>query len=204
MKLHWSARSPYARKVMVFAHETGLAGRITCVPTTVAMTQPNTGLLRIHPLGKIPALVLDDGTALYDSAVICEYLDSLHDRPKLFPPSGPARWTALRLHALGNNLLDNLVPWRNETLRPASRQSPETLAAWALKTRHAVTVLDHEADALAAAPLHIGHVAIGCALGYLDFRFAHLNWRAGHVRIHRWYDAFAQRPAMQQTLPVDP
>lgn len=203
MKLYWSSRSPYARKVMVFAHETGLAGRIACVRTLVMMTRPNADLLQIHPLGKIPALVLDDGTVLYDSAVICEYLDTLHDRPKLFPPSGPARWTALRLHALGNNLLDNLVPWRNETLRPPAQQSPETLAAWALKTRHAVAALDHETDALAATPLHIGHVAIGCALGYLDFRFSSLDWRAGNARIRRWYDTYAQRPAMQQTLPVD-
>ena len=188
---------------MVFAHECGLAGHIDCARTLVAMNQPNTALLKINPTGKIPTLVLDDGAALYDSAVICEYLDSLHDHPKLFPQSGAARWTALRRHALGSNLLDNLVLWRNEVLRPPQQQSPETLAAFDLKVRNAVAALDGEADALAADPVGIGHVAIACALGYIDFRFAHLGWRDGNARIARWYDAFAQRPSMVDTAHID-
>ncbi len=203
MKLHWSSRSPYVRKVMIFANECGLAGRIDCVRTLVAMTKPNAGLLPVNPTGKIPTLVLDDGSALYDSAVICEYLDSLHERPKLFPPAGPSRWTALRRHALGSNLLDNLVLWRNEVLRPPQQQSPETLAAFELKVRNAVAALDREADALAADPVGIGHVAIACALGYIDFRFAQLGWRDGNARIARWYDAFAQRPSMVDTAHID-
>ena len=85
MKLHWSPRSPYVRKVMVFAHEVGLAGRIEIVRTVVAMTQANRDLMRINPLGKIPTLITDDGMVLFDSTVICEYLDSLHGRAKLFP-----------------------------------------------------------------------------------------------------------------------
>lgn len=161
MKLYWSSRSPFVRKVMVFAHECGVAARIDCVRTLVAMTQPNADLLKINPTGKIPTLLLDDGSALYDSTVICEYLDSLHDGRKLFPPSGPARWTALRRHALGNNLLDNLMLWRNEMLRPQIQQSPETLAAFEIKLRNAVAALDREADALAVDPVGIGHVAIG-------------------------------------------
>ena len=203
MKLYWSSRSPYVRKVMVFAHECGLAGRIECVRTLVAMTKPNTDLLRINPLGKIPTLVLDDGSALYDSTVICEYLDSLHGGRRLFPESGQARWTALRRHALGNNLIDNLMLWRNEMTRPQIQQSPETLAAFELKVRNAVAALDGEAAALAAAPVDIGHVAIGSALGYADFRFAQLGWRTGHDRIARWFEIFEQRPAMRDTAHVD-
>lgn len=203
MKLYWSSRSPFVRKVMVFAHECGLADRIACERTLVTMTRPNADLLPLNPLGKIPTLVLDDGTVLYDSTVICEYLDSLHGGRRLFPEPGPARWTALRRHALGNNLLDNLVPWRNETLRPQPQQSPETLAAFELKVCNAVTALEREADALAADPVGIGHVAIACALGYMDFRFAGLGWRAGHGRIARWYDAFALRPSMVRTAHVD-
>lgn len=203
MKLYWSSRSPFVRKVMVFAHECGVAARIDCVRTLVAMTQPNADLLKINPTGKIPTLLLDDGSALYDSTVICEYLDSLHDGRKLFPPSGPARWTALRRHALGNNLLDNLMLWRNEMLRPQIQQSPETLAAFEIKLRNAVAALDREADALAVDPVGIGHVAIACALSYADFRFAHLGWRRGNDRIARWCDAFAQRPAMVNTAHVD-
>ena len=203
MKLYWSSRSPYVRKVMVFAHECGLAGRIECVRTLVAMTRPNTDLLRINPLGRIPTLVLDDGSALYDSTVICEYLDSLHGGRRLFPESGPARWTALRRHALGNNLIDNLMLWRNEMTRPQIQQSPETLAAFDLKVRNAVAALDGEADALIAAPVDIGHVAIGSALGYADFRFAQLGWRSSGAHIARWFETFAQRPAMRHTAHVD-
>lgn len=203
MKLYWSSRSPFVRKVMIFAHECGLAARIECVRTLVAMNKPNTALLQINPLGKIPTLVLDDGSVFYDSTVICEYLDSLHGGHRLIPEAGLARWIALRRHALGNNLTDNLMLWRNEMLRPQQQQSPETLAAFELKVRNAVDALDHEAAALAAEPVGIGHVAIACALGYIDFRFAHLAWRGGHDRIARWYETFAQRPSMIHTAHVD-
>ncbi len=207
MKLYWSSRSPFVRKVMIFAHECGLAARIECIRTLVAMTQPNAALLLVNPLGKIPTLVLDDGGVLYDSTVICEYLDSLHGGIRLFPASGPARWTALRRHALGNNLTDNLMLWRNEILRPPAQQSAETLAAFDLKVRNALAALDQEAAALTADPVSIGHVAIGCALGYIDFRFSGLGWRigkdTGHDRIAGWYQTFAQRPSMVLTAHVD-
>jgi glutathione S-transferase len=203
MKLFWSSRSPFVRKVMVFAHECGLAGRIECERTVVAMTRPNAELLKINPTGKIPTLLLDDGTALYDSTVICEYLDGLHGGAKLFPPAGPARWNALRCHALGSNLLDNLMLWRNEMLRPAVQQSPETLAAFELKVRNAIAALDREAAALTADAVGIGHVAIACALGYADFRFGELGWRSNNGHIARWYDTFALRPSMTATAHVD-
>ncbi len=203
MKLYWSSRSPFVRKVMIFAHECGLADRIECVRTLVAMSRPNVDLLPVNPTGKIPTLVLDDGSALYDSTVICEYLDSLHQGPRLFPESGPARWTALRRHALGNNLTDNLMLWRNEMLRPQPQQSAETLAAFEMKVRNALAALDGEAAALAAGPVGIGHVAIGCALGYIDFRFGNLGWRAGHDRIAGWYETFTRRPSMTLTTHVD-
>jgi len=203
MKLYWSSRSPFVRKVMIFAHECGLASQIECERTPVAMNKPNVGLLKINPTGKIPTLLLDDGSALYDSTVICEYLDSLHSGRPLFPLSGPTRWTALRRHALGNNLTDNLMLWRNEILRPASQQSPEILAAFEMKVRNAVAALDGEADALAAEPVNIGHVAIATALSYTDFRFAHLAWRLGNDRITSWYETFAQRPSVINTAHVD-
>ncbi len=96
MKLHWSPRSPFVRKVMIVAHERGLAGRIDCMRTVAAMTKPHAELLKENPLSKIPTLVLDDGTVLYDSPVICEYLDALDGAPKLFPRAPKARMTALR------------------------------------------------------------------------------------------------------------
>lgn len=202
MKLYWSSRSPYARKVMVFAHEAGLAGRIETVPTVVSMTAPNRELMRVNPLAKIPTLVTDDGVVLFDSSVICEYLDGLHAGAKLFPQP-PERWPALRWQALGNNMLDNLVPWRNERLRPPAQQSPEALAAFELKVRSAVSALDAQAPALEKAAVGIGHVTLAVALGYIDFRFSDLGWRKGHDRIAAWHESFSRRPSIQNTVPVD-
>ena len=123
MKLHWSPRSPYVRKVMIVAHETGLADRLELVRSVVAMSKPNPDVMRDNPLGKIPTLVTDDGTVLFDSIVICEYFDLAARRPKLFPPPGPARWQALRWHALGDGMLDTLILCRNEREQPPAQQN---------------------------------------------------------------------------------
>src|ERR1700722_15095798 len=114
MKLHWSPRSPFVRKVMIFAHERGVADRITCVRTVAAMTRPHADLMKDNPLSKIPTLVLDNGTVLYDSPVICEYLDALDGAPKLFPRQSTARMTALCRQALGDGFMDLMVTHRNE------------------------------------------------------------------------------------------
>lgn len=203
MKLHWSPRSPYVRKVMVCAHETGLAGRIELVRSIVAMSKPNPDVLRDNPLGRIPTLVTGDGAALFDSAVICEYFDSLHAGPKLFPPAGPARWQALRWHALGDGMLDTLILFRNEREQPPAQQNADWLANFALKIRTALDAIDGEAGALEATPFGIGHVALACALGYLDFRFADLAWRSGHDRAAAWFDRMAARPSFGLTMPVE-
>jgi len=201
MKLHWSPRSPFVRKVMIFAHETGLAGRLERVRTVVAMTRPNAALMRDNPLGKLPTLVLDDGRALFDSAVICEYLDGLHAGARLFPQAGQPRWEALRWQALGDGLLDNLVLWRNAREWQAPQQ--DLLDAFALKTRAALALLEKEAAALEAAAFGIGHIAILCVLGYLDYRFAGFGWRAAQPRIAAWFTAQSQRPSVRMTAPVD-
>lgn len=108
MKLHWSPRSPFVRKVMIVAHECGLADRLQCVRTVAEMTKPHAELMRDNPLSKIPTLVLDDGTALYDSPVICEYLDGLGGEPKLFPQQGRARTVALAARRLAT---DSWICW---------------------------------------------------------------------------------------------
>lgn len=203
MKLHWSSRSPFVRKVMVFAHETGLASRIECERTLVVMSQPNVALMQLNPLGKIPTLVTDDGRMLQDSLLICDYLDTLHGGRRLIPASGDARWQALAWHALANGMLDTMVLWRNETLKPAVQQGPDLLAAFALKTRNAVSYLECEAAALAQTPFGIGHVTIGVALGYIDFRFPELAWRDARPALADWYAGFAARPSAQATFPVD-
>jgi glutathione S-transferase len=203
MKLHWSSRSPFVRKVMVCAHEAGIAGRIEKVPTLVAMTRPNDELMVHNPLGKIPALITENGTVLFDSTVICEYFDSLHKKPRLFPKSAARRWQALRWHAFGDNMLDTLVLWRNEGLRPVVQQSPETIVGFLVKTQSALDALEKEAPVLAKTPFGIGHVAIGVALGYIDFRFPDLRWRDKRGRIAAWYESFAKRPSARATAPAE-
>ncbi|HTZ00998.1 MAG TPA: glutathione S-transferase N-terminal domain-containing protein [Xanthobacteraceae bacterium] len=201
MKLHWSPRSPFVRKVMIVAHERGMVGRIACVRTVAATANPHAELMLDNPLSKIPTLVLDDGTVLYDSRVICEYLDALDGAPKLFPREPKARMTALRRQSLGDGFLDMMVLLRDEKLRaqPSERHVASTLARKAA----VLASLEREAEALTTTPFGIGHIAIGCALSYLDFRFGDDNWRKGHLRIANWHAAFAARPSVRATQPVD-
>ena len=203
MKLHWSPRSPFVRKVMIFAYETGLEGRFERVRSVVAMTKPNAALMPDNPLSKLPTLVLDDGTALFDSYVICEYLDGLHAGAPLVPKAGPERWQVLRWHALGNGLLDMLVLWRNERDREPQRQLKELLDAFAVKYAATLARLDGEAAALEAAPFRLGHIAIVSALGYLDFRFAGMDWRSAYPRLGAWFEKQKQRPSVRNSAPVD-
>ena len=202
MKLHWSPRSPYVRKVMVVAHELGLADRMETVRTVVGGITPHLELMRENPLGKIPTLVLEDGTILYDSPVICEYLDTLHAGEKLFP-AWPERLTALRRLALGDGMLDIALAWLSERFRPVEKQSAPHMALWEGKIRSCVDALEHEADALAAGRFTIGHIAIGIALSYLDFRYGDLRWRDGHTRLAVWHATFDARPSVVANPPVD-
>ena len=201
MKLHWSPRSPFVRKVMIAAHERGLVDRIVCVRTVAAMTKPHAELMADNPLSKIPTLVLDDGRVLYDSPVICEYLDGIGGAPKLFPAEPVARFEALRRQALGDGFLDMLVTLRNE--RERAQPSEVHMASTAVRTAAVLQSLEREAEALGATPFGIGHIAIGCALSYLDFRFADEDWRKDHPRAARWHAAFAARPSVRATEPVD-
>lgn len=201
MKLHWSPKSPYVRKVMVIAHETGLTDRIELVRSVAGMLKPNDRLMQDNPLSKIPTLVLDDGMVLFDSAVICEYLNDLAGA-SFFPRSGPAKWQALRWHAFGDGLLDALILWRNERERPDGMRSQVLIDAFHRKTLASLQQLDGEAEALQAAPLTIGHVALACALGYLDFRFEALGWRGLAPRLSRWNEAVQARASFMATLPT--
>jgi glutathione S-transferase len=201
MKLHWSPRSPFVRKVMVVVHELGLADRITCVRTVAAATKPHAALMQDNPLSKIPTLVLDDGTVVYDSPVICEYLDALGGAPKLHPAEPKARLVALRRQALGDGFLDLLVLLRDERMR--AHPSDVHKASAAARKAAVLDSLEREAAALAAAPFGIGHIAIGCALSYLDFRYTDEDWRKDHPRIAAWLGTVAARPSMRATEPVD-
>ena len=184
MKLHWSPRSPFVRKVMIAAHELGLVDRLTCVRTVAATTRPH-----------------DDGTVLYDSPVICEYLDSLHAGPKLLPADGKERLIGLRRQALGDGFLDFLLLLRNE--RERAQPSQVHLSAFTAKRAAVLRALEKEAGALAGSSFSVGHIAIGCALSYLDFRFGQEDWRGAHPRIAGWHREFSARPSVRATEPVD-
>jgi glutathione S-transferase len=201
MKLHWSPRSPFVRKVMVVVHELGLADSVACVRTVAASTKPHAALMQDNPLSKIPTLVLDDGTVIYDSPVICEYLDSLGGAPKLHPAELKARLAALRRQALGDGFLDMLVLLRDERMRASPSDAHKASAA--VRKAAVLKSLDQEAEDLAATSFGIGHIAIGCALSYLDFRYADEDWRKGHPRIANWHATFAARPSVRATEPVD-
>lgn len=203
MTLHWSPRSPYVRKVMIAAHEMGLQDQIQTVRTVAGGTTLLPELMKLNPVGKIPTLVLEDGTAVYDSPVIIEYLDTLHSGPKLYPATWPERLVALRRHALGQGILDTALPLLGETFRPAERQSEPHKAFWRSKLPYCVDALEQEAEALAESGFTIGHLAIGVGLAYLDFRFADLRWRDGRPNLAAWHATFNARPSVQANMPVD-
>jgi len=203
LKLHSSPTSPYVRKVRVLLLETGLDAQVEHVITAVTPTSPNAALNMDNPLGKVPALQIEAGMALYDSPVICEYLDSLHGGAKMFPSPGPSRWRALRRQALGDGLLDAAILGRYETsLRPAEMLWPDWMAAQMLKISRGLDAMEAEAADLAGI-VDIGTITLACALGYLDFRYADLNWRASRPALAAWFDAFAQRPSLQATQAPD-
>ena len=203
MLMHWSPRSPFVRKVMIVAHEAGLADRIETVRTLVAASTPNVELMKQNPQSRLPTLVLADGTVVYDSAVIAEYFDSLNTGEKLFPARFPERLVALRRQSLGDGMLDTLLMWRGEVTRPGAQQSIKHMQAWKLKTNVSVDTLEDEADDLAASRFSIGHIALGVALGYIDFRFPELNWRKGHPKMAAWHETFEARPASRAVQAVD-
>ncbi len=200
MKLHWSPKSPYVRKVMICAHELNLVDQLELIRSVAAMKKPNPRLMQDNPLSKIPTLVLDDGFTLFDSAVICEYLNDL-GAGSLFPKQGADKWQALRWHALGDGLLDALILWRNEREREVPMK--ELIEAFDTKTLATLKQLDDEAQALEETVFSIGHLGLGCALGYLDYRFDALGWRSVAPRLADWYARLRLRPSFVNTEPVD-
>jgi glutathione S-transferase len=200
LTMHWSPRSPFVRKVMIVAHELGIADGLTLVRTRAAMAEVNAALSADNPLNKLPTLVLEDGTAIYDSAVICDYLDF---ERRLHPGDHAARIDALRRQALGDGLLDLLVLWRNERDRPVEKQSPAHMAAWEAKVDQTLDRLEADTAKNRDHPFDIGDIAIGCALGYADFRFAGIGWRSGRPALTAWASTFEARPSALATQAKD-
>ena len=206
MKLFWSSRSPFVRKVMIVAHETGLAANIEPVRTVVAPTKPNPEVMAANPLNKLPTLLLDTGDVLYDSRVIVEYLDTLHTGLRLFPADALARFEALRLQALADGILDFLLLGLSERARPADQQSAPLVAALGAKFVAAFDQLEREASRpfFAADPTPtIGHICVAVACGYADFRYAGEAWRTGRPQLAAWHAQFAARASYRATEHQD-
>jgi glutathione S-transferase len=201
MRLWFNPASPFARKVRVVAREAGLADRIEESAVVVNPVKPNADLARENPLVKIPALATPDQGTLYDSPVICEYLDSLHRAAPLVPKTGPERWRALRLQALGDGILDAAVLIRYETaVRPHPLQWPDWIAGQFGKIRGGLAALEGECAGWGDR-FAIGEITAACVLGYLDFRFPDEKWRASHPKLERWFTLVSKRPSVQSTMP---
>ena len=201
MKLYFSPASPYVRKVLACAIELGLDERIERLPSKAHPIDRDRQIVADNPLGQVPTFFADDGTVLYDSRVICEYLDTLAGGNRLFPAAGPRRWRALVAQARGDGVLTAALLARYESiLRPPQMQS----AAWRDGQMDKIgCALDRMQENAAdhGEGIDIGTITTGCALGYLDFRFADYDWRTSRPRLARWYEGFAQRPSMSRTAP---
>jgi len=200
MKFRTSVTSPYARKCLIVAIEAGIDGRLEQVPT--APWAADTDLPKDNPLGKIPALVTDGGEVLYDSPVICEYLDSLHGGRRLVPVSGGERWSQLRLEALADGILDAAVAARIEiALRPEDKRWPQWIERQNAAIDRGLDALEGECAAWGDSFL-IGQIAAAAALGYLDFR-AGPAWREPRPALAAWFARASQRPSVAATVPKD-
>lgn len=196
MKLHHSPASPYARKVRICAIARGLDDRIELAPVNPNLSPPE--LLADNPLSKIPTLVTDDGVALFDSPVICEYLDSLGEEQPMFPAHGAARWRALKQQAMGDGILDACVPRRMEMLRPQDEGRAGVVARMRAAVERTLDVLEAEPPHKA---LDIGSITVACALGYLDFRFPQEPWRGRRPKLAAWFETFSEDAAVAATAP---
>lgn len=195
MRLYANAASPFARKARVIAYELGL--KLELINTSPLQDE---NFRQVNPLGKIPALVLDDGSLLIDSRVICEYLNALGGG-KFFPGatiwrSSSGRWRALGLAALGDGLADAAVAWII-----LGRETPVAESARRRQMQAIVSTLDRLERTKFLDPPTIGEISVACALGYLEFRLVDMNWKSSHPRLHAWYCKFCDFAAMKATAP---
>lgn len=196
MKLLYSPTSPYARKVRVCLIEKGLAGQVDIVGVDV-LGKPD--MVRgDNPLAKIPTLVLDDGTSLFDSPVICEYLDGLAPAPKLIP-DGAARFEVLKRQALADGAMDAAFNLVMERRRPEPQRSEEWTTRWTNAISHALAALD--AQISANAPFDLGWIAALCARDYVEFRLGDLGLAARTPKLTAWRATLADRPSIAISNP---
>jgi len=198
VKLYTNPASPFARKCRVIAHELNLK----LEEIHVAAARDDESLRRFNPLKKIPILILDDGSALFDSPVICEYLNHVGGG-KFFPGMNlfrgvSGRWKALGLQALADGIMEAAVACRYETTQPEERRNTDHIARYLANVTAGLDALERMNF---TDPPTVGEIAAGCALGYLDFRYADLQWRDGRPKLAAWFEKFAQFPSMVATEP---
>ncbi|MFY0634951.1 MAG: glutathione S-transferase [Vannielia sp.] len=202
MKLHWSPRSPFVRKVMIVLHETGLVDEVDLSRNVVAVQMPTPeAVLADNPLGKIPALVTEDGRRLIDSRVICEYLD-LRAGTGLYPVEAGARVAHLNWQALADGMTDVLLIWRTELNRETGPWQA-VVDGWRVKVRAAMARLEAEAPEMERMPFGIGQVALVAALGQMDFRWPDCGWRDHFPQLAALAARLAERPSVAATAVED-
>ena len=201
MKLVSVTASPFVRKVRALILELGLQDTVILQDAgAVTPVSNNPDLNAVNPLGMVPALELDDGSSLYDSPVICEYLNQIADGP-FFPADTVHRFQTLGLQALGDGILDLSVALRYETaVRPEALRWQEWIDHQNEKIARGLDALETKCEQFETSPL-IGEITIACALGYRDFRYADDDWRVGRPALTAWFEAIMQRESLQQTIP---
>lgn len=197
MKLFYSPTSPYARKCRALAIEKGIESKIEIVTASPMSNPPE--LQAANPLGKVPALVLADGTCIADSPVICAYLDSLSDAPRLVPADPVARLDALTREALADGIMDAAFAIVMERKRPDQQRSPEWLLRWTSAIRRSVAHFN--ARIPMRKQLDIGDLSLACALAYVDFRLGDLVWDAEAPALRAWFSSVHARPSLAATAP---
>lgn len=200
MELFYADLSPYARKVRVLIEEKRLGGKIKLV--AVNPYDIPDALVSANPLSKVPTLVLDDGRSMFESDLICEYLDATSGGTRLLPASGDARWRVLRRHALANGIIDAAAKAATElNRREPHERSERWVKHWLAAIRRALGMLEAEIDAWPDGA-DLANITTGCALGYLDVRLKdQIDWRKGHPMLAGWYEVFSRRPSMAATKP---
>ncbi len=200
MKLYHSPASPYVRKVMVTLDLTGQLGEVELIPGSGTPLAPNDATIAANPLGKVPCLIADDGAAMFDSRVICRYLD--HRAKAGLYPEGDALFPVLTAEALADGIIDATLltayEWR---LRPAEIRYQPWVDGQVAKVERGLAALEQTGLVL-TGPINAARIAAGCALGYVDFRLADLGWRDRCPTLAAWYAEFAATPAMKATVPV--
>jgi glutathione S-transferase len=202
MKLFYSPTSPYVRKVMVLLHETGQLDDVDLMGAVTSPIESNEALKSKNPLAKVPALEHADGPTLFDSRVICAYLDARGNHGLY--PEGPARFDTLTLEALADGILDAALAMTYEMrLRPEDKRWEDWIEAQWAKIERACASLNGMWMSHLSGPLDMGQIAVACALGYVDFRHDARGWRKGNQALADWYAAFSERESMVKTRPPE-